>query len=217
MRLWWAALLVATACAACDEPARFLPSHTIGDMLDVRDDSAVIRTGRVGSGQFEGTGTYALVDVGNPLSVDVEATLEGDLLDGDGNRAGALNRESLRIPAGAQRTFALVHHTAPVPSAIGADVRVSTARLAAHAPTIGMSDANVYEDGNRVVVAANLTNKLERETIVVVIAGFYDGDGHIMQRPHSVIRIPGELTKPARFVGPDGSRSGYLFVGEQIH
>jgi hypothetical protein len=205
------------ALGACGQPARFDPTQLGSGAVVVRRAGIVLASGPVGSGSFAGRGTWALVDVANPLSVDVLATLEGDLLDAGGRPVGRLNRDSLRVPAGAQRTFALVHHAGEVPAATGADVRVHSVQLARHPPTVSMRDAHVYRDGDRVVVAANLTNDLERETIAVVIAGFYDGDGRILQRPHTLLRIPGGVTHPARFVGPDGSRSGYLFLGEQIY
>jgi len=215
LRLALAVLVLLGACEG--KQLGFKPSHIGGSFLQVRHDTSVLLSGAVGSGQFEGTGTYVLVDVANPLSVAVIATLEGDLLDANGTVVGALNRDSLRIPAGAQRTFALVHHAAQVASAVSADIRVSHAQLANYEPTIGMSDANVYEDNDRVVVAANLHNDTDKETIVVVIAGFYDAAGKIMKRPHTVLRIPSAVTSPARFVGPPGSKTGYLFLGEQIY
>lgn len=216
-RLALAVGLLAILGGCADRKVGFKPTHIGGSVLDVRRDGAVLMSGSVGSGQFERNGTYVLVDAANPLSVDVIATLEGDLLDASGKPVGALNRDSLRIPAGAQRTFALVHHAGEVPSAVSADIRVVQAQLAKYRPTIGMSDANVYQDGDRVVVAANLHNDTDKETIVVVIAGFYDADGRIMKRPHTVLRIPATVTHPARFVGPPGSKTGYLFLGEQVY
>lgn len=211
------ALAVLVLVGGCDNKSGFKPSHVGGSVLEVRRDASTLLSGSVGSGQFENKGTYVLVDVANPLSVGVIATLDGDLLDAHGKKVGALNRDSLRIPAGAQRTFALVHHSAEVPSAVSADIRVVHTRIAKHRPTIGMSDANVYQDGDRVVVAANLHNDTDKETYVVVIAGFYDASGKIMRRPHTVLRIPSTVTHPARFVGPPGSKTGYLFLGEQIY
>lgn len=211
------ALAALALLGGCENQEGFKPSHVGRSALEVRRDGATLVTGSVGSGKFEKTGTYVLVDVANPFSVAVIATLEGDLLDANGNKVGALNRDSLRIPTGAQRTFALVHHSGEVPSAVSADIRVAHTQIAKYLPTIGMTDAHVYQDGDRVVVAANLHNNTDKETIVVVIAGFYDASGKIMRRPHTVLRIPSTVTHPARFVGPPGSKTGYLFLGEQIY
>ncbi len=211
------ALAVLVVLGGCDKKSGFKPSHVGGSVLEVRRDASTLLSGSVGSGKFEQRGTYVLVDVANPLSVDVIATLEGDLLDAKGTKVGALNPDTLRIPTGAQRTFALVHHSKEVPDAVSADIRVAHTQIAKYRPTMGMSDANVYQDGDRVVVAANLHNDTDKETIVVVLAGFYDASGKIMKRPHTVLRIPSTVTHPVRFVGPSGSKTGYLFLGEQIY
>ncbi|RMH45030.1 MAG: hypothetical protein D6689_00950 [Deltaproteobacteria bacterium] len=212
-----AGLALALWAAACGEPPRFDPTELGGWAIDVHADGAVVRHGRIGSGRFESRGTYVLVDVDNPLSVDLDVTLEGDLVDAHGDRIGALNRDALRIPARDFRTFALVHHDGEVPAATGADIRVVDARIARFpADTVRMHDTHGYRDEGRAVVAANFTNEGERETIVVVIAAFYDRDGHIMSRPHTILRIPSGVTHPARFVGPPGSDRGYMFLGEQV-
>ena len=209
-----ALVLSAVVSVGCSEQARFRPSQIGGAGLDIDRAGAVIRHGNVGAGRFQGEGTYVLVDATNRLATDVDVSLEGELLDSQGRAIGALNPDSLRIPAGAQRTFALVHHAGKLADAASADIRVGLVQVAHYALPVHTIDGNVYQDGERVVVAANVVNDTEREIIAVVIAGFYDDSGRIMQRPFSAIRLPPKLTKPARFVGPDGSTRGYLFVGQ---
>jgi hypothetical protein len=215
-----AAVLVcsgATGVLACDQGGHFRASHVGGSFVQVQRDRLVIQHGVIGAEPHKSEGTFALVDAHNPLEVDLHVTLGGELRDAAGHPLGTLNPESLRIPAGGQRTFALVHHRAKLPSARSAEVRVLSAQLATHPPGIELADANVYRDGERVVVAANLINRSEREAIVLVFAGFYDRVGALLQRPFSVVRIPGKTTRPARFVGPNGSAKGYLFVGDQVY
>lgn len=215
-----ACLVLAIASASvggCRRRGRFHPSWVGVSAIEVRRAGAVVRDGIIGAGRYKGEGTYVLVDAVNRLSVDVDVALDGELLDEAGAALAVLDRDSLRIPAHAQRTFALVHHTGRVAGAARARIRVSGTRLSRHRLPVHMRDTHVYQDGDRVVVAANVTNEVDRELIVVVIAGFYGADGAIVERPFSVIRIPPSMTKPARFVGPAGSVRGYLFTGDLIY
>lgn len=183
--------------------------------VEVRRETAVIQHGPVGAGRHRGPGSWVLVDVANPLDVDVHVELEGDLLDSAGRPIAQLNAASIRIPAGGLRTFALVHHLREVRAARGADIRLADVQLARFPPTIQLADAHVYQDGDRVVVAANLDNQSDREVLVLVAAGFYDAEGGLMKRPFTVLKLAPEGRKPARFVGPDGSAQGYLFVADE--
>ncbi len=209
--------LTLSSTVGCDGPNRFKPTQMGGGVVEVHAADAVLTHGEVGAGQFKGPGTYVLVDALNPLGVDLEVTLGGDLVNGAGERVGALNRESLRIPARGRRTFALVHHDGQVTAATGADIRVEASQIAKHPPAVTLADANVARDGDRVIVRANLINETDREVITVVVAGFYDENGKIMNRPFTVLTIPGDWKTPAQFVGPHGSAKGYLFVGEQVY
>jgi hypothetical protein len=64
------------------------------------------------------------------------------------------------------------------------------------------------------VVTGAAINTAERPVKAVVIAGFHDADGAPMKRPFTELTIDGGGRYPVRFVGPDGSESGYLFVGD---
>ena len=219
MRSAIAALAIAAALSAigCESPDGFDPTAVGRHFVEVRRDAAVIQRGKVGAGRHEGPGTWVLVDVANPLDVDVHVQLVGDLLDARGRAVGVLNEESLRIPAGGLRTFALVHHLRDVPEAAAADIRVQDVRLAKYPPAVTLSEQNVYRDGDRVVVAAHLNNTTDRELIVLVVAGFYDAGGRVMKRPFTVLKLRPNAKEPVRFVGPDGSAAGYLFVAEEVH
>jgi len=206
------AAIALIAAAGCERSARFHLSEIGSELIQIRTADATIAHGKVGVGRHEGRGTFALVDAVNPLPVALDVSLAGDLLDANGAPVARLNPESVRIPARGQRTFALVHHLREVPEAVAVSVRVHDSRATLHPAPISVSDEHVYRDGDRVVVAANLHNEADRQAIVLVAAGFYDRDGRIMKRPFSVLKIGADRTHPARFVGPDGSASGYLFV-----
>jgi len=211
------AILALALLAACDSRGGYRPNQLGPSVVEVRRAGAVIDHAPVGAGKHKGPGTYVLVDVNNPLSLEVHVTLEGDLLDREGRVLAELNPDSLRIPPGGLRTFALVHHRGEVREAASADIRVRDVVLAVHPPPIAVTDAHIYQDGDRVVVAAYLNNPSDREATVLVVAGFYDGQDRLMKRPFSVLKIQPESRQPARFVGPDGSASGYLFVGDQAY
>lgn len=207
-----AAVALSAACAdsAGSYSVRTLP----GGSVEVDASSLMLRTSEIGYRGQSRPASTALVDVRNPLSVPVEVELVGALRDGAGKAVGELHPDSLRIPAGGQRTFALVHHAGAVESAVAADAVVRRARIARFDEPVAVKDGNVYRDGNRVVVAANIENLVDREAYVIVIAGFYDGEGRIVKRPFTVLRLQPMATMPARFVGPAGSESGYIFVGD---
>ncbi len=60
-----------------------------------------------------------------------------------------------------------------------------------------------------------VVNTADRPCTAVVLAGFHDRDGTPMTRPFSVFPMGGKIERPARFVGPPGSTSGYSFVGKR--
>jgi hypothetical protein len=64
------------------------------------------------------------------------------------------------------------------------------------------------------VVTGMIENPGDRTCLAVVLAGFHDADGVPMTRPFSLFQIGGGHDKPARFVGPEGSRRGYLYIGD---
>jgi hypothetical protein len=209
-----AAALVAVVAVGCSRERsddRRLPD----DVLRVHLDRLVLAHGTIGAGRLAGPGTYVLVDAENTLDTDVHVTLVGDLVDANGAPIASLVPDTLRIPPRGVRTFALVHLRDEIRGAASAAIRVGDVRAATERPAIEITDGNVYRDGDRVIVAGNLVNRTKHEAIVLVMAGFYDGDGRIMRRPFSAMSIPGGATRPARFVGPDGSAKGYLFVGSE--
>src|SRR5687767_5727490 len=95
------ALGLSGACRS--EPARSLDLELIRVSADAR-----MRTDTVGDGAFQDTATFVLVDAENRAAEGAYATLGGALVDAAGADVGTLKPQSLWIPAGASRTFALV-------------------------------------------------------------------------------------------------------------
>jgi hypothetical protein len=51
----------------------------------------------------------------------------------------------------------------------------------------------------------------------MVIASFHDAEGRPMTRPFSMIEIDRRASRPVQFVGPPGSKTGTIFVGDAIY
>src|SRR6186713_463411 len=95
------------------------------DTIDVDADRLAIKTGPVGHDKWKSEATYVLVEAKNTAERDLLVTLAADLVDADKKVVGKTRRESLRIPAGGSRLFALVDDKQTVrPAASGARVDV---------------------------------------------------------------------------------------------
>ena len=212
MRLWAAAiLLLAVACGKSD----WSGSEVSHDLVDVEADRLAIKTGPVGHDKWKSEATYVLVEAKNTAEQDLLVTLAADLIDADKKVVGKTRRESIRIPAGGSRLFALVDdRQAERKTATGARVDVRGAQTVSYQAPIVVTDGKVYFDQDRAVVAGNVFNNADREGKAIVIAAFYDQKGRPMQRPSTLFRLAGKGKRGTQMVGPPGSRSAYLFIGE---
>src|SRR4029079_16585378 len=105
MRFSAAAILVAlVACRGSD----WSGSEVSYDMIHVEADKLAVKTGPVVHAQGKSTATYVLVEAKNTDTKDLVVTLSADLIDADKKVVGKTRRESIRIPAGGSRLFALV-------------------------------------------------------------------------------------------------------------
>jgi|GEM_PF-2451239 len=208
--------VLALLLVACERPAS-APRAIDRALIAVRADQLTLRTDSIGIDRFASQATFALVDADNLGDADADVTLGGVLVDADGQEVGQLRPESLRIPAHGRRTFALIDRNRVArPTATGARVDVRGAREPRFAEPVRISDGHVYRDGPRVVVAGMVTNPNDRPCIAMVMAGFHDQDGKPMTRPFSAFELGGNASRPTRFVGPDGSEVGYIFVGDIV-
>lgn len=198
--------------AGCRKHAEPEVSHV--DDIRIEGEQMTLHTGSVGMGQHQAEATYVLVDASNQGDEDLDVTLAGHLTDGAGQSVGELDRQSLRIPAGESRTFALVDEDKRQHKAGGARLRVSSASVAEHPESVKIEELHVYPDGDRVVVAAYVENKANVGASALVIASFYDRQDRPMKRPSSLFRLDRHSRRGVQFVGPPGSTRATMFIGQ---
>ena len=209
--------LATLSSAGCKKQDEWTRTEVSYDLIEVARNTQKVITGEVGVGRWNTMASYVLVDARNISDDDLLVTMGGTLDGEDKSVVGTLRRQSLRIPAGGVRTFALVDKNDQPRAASSATVAVVGAMKALHKPSVIVTDGNVYRDGDRVVVAGYVVNIADREVHVVVIAGFYDESGAPMRRPSTKYTLTGNGKRSAQFVGPDGSRSAYLFIGDAAY
>ncbi len=206
------AALVGAACSKTN-PARQLDLDAIAVTGDAR-----LRTDTVGEGQFASTATFVLIDAANNAPEGAYVTLGGDLTAAGGEVLGHLKPQSLWIPAGERRTFALVDtERVPRPASTSARIIVRGALVPDEPPKARIADLHTFDDYGKTVVQANLVNDADRLGQIMVIAAFHDADGRPMTRPFQLIEIDAKQTRPVQFVGPQGSKTGMIFVGDVIY
>jgi hypothetical protein len=187
------------------------------DAIRVTGD-ARMRTDTVGDGAFASNSTFVLVDAENTSSTGAYVTLAGELTDNAGGTVGVLKPQSLWVPGGERRTFALVDtERVPRPASTSARIKVRGAMIPDEPPRARIEQLHVFDDYGKSVVQANLVNDADRLGQIMVIAAFHDADGRPMTRPFQMIQIDRKQTRPVQFVGPQGSKTGTIFVGEAIY
>jgi hypothetical protein len=188
------------------------------DLVRVAADKLTLRTDTVGSGKWARKTTFVLVDAHNSHDKVLRVDIGGKLVDAEGTEVAPLKADSLVIPPGGDRTFALVDSEGKArPRATSAKVQVIAARTVDYEPNIKVTDGHVYMDEGRVVATAYVHNTHpERGAKVVVIAGFYDAAGKPMKRPYDVIVVQPKTKRAVQFVGPAGSKKGYVFIGQTV-
>jgi hypothetical protein len=212
MRISAAAILFALiACRGSDWSA----PEVSYDVIHVDADRLAVKTGPVGHDKWKSNATYVLVEAKNTDSKDLMVTLSAELVDGDKKVVGKTRRESIRIPAGGSRLFALVDDKqVERPTATGARVDVRGAEVVDYPAPFVITDGHVYSDQDRAVVAGYLLNNADRPGKAMVLAAFFDEKGRPMKRTSTLFDIAGKGKRGMQFVGPDASRGAYLFIGE---
>jgi hypothetical protein len=210
-----AALAVAALGGGChrSEPARNLDL----DLIRVSGD-ARMRTDRIGDGAFQDSATFVLVDAENRGGEGAYVTLGGALLDAGGAAAGTLKPQSLWVPAGEARTFALVDsERMPRPAARSARIEVRGALVPLDPPRARIEELHSFIDEDRVVVQAYLVNDADRMGKIVVIGAFHDDSDRPMTRPFELVEIGAKARRVVRFIGPPGGKRGTIFVGDVVY
>lgn len=203
-------LLVALVCVGCAKPEK---RQLDFDKIRVTSD-ARLRTDTIGDGKFTDLATFVLVEAENRADVGAYVTLAGELTDLDGTRVGELRAQSLWVPAGELRTFALVdRQRKPRPDAKAAKIYVRGAKLG-QPPPAHIEDPKQLVDGDKVIVQGVLANEAHRGGNIMVIASFYDEHDKPMTRPFSLLWVEKNGNQPVQFVGPPGSKRGTIFIGD---
>lgn len=176
--------------------------------------------------RFASEATFVLVDAKNPTPDGAYVTLAGDLLGEGGAKIGTLKAQSLWIPAGEIRTFALVdNQRVPRPATTSVKIVVTGALVTHDPPRMHVADLHSFVDKyteadkpvSRIVVQANIVNDAKRVGKAIVIASFHGADGRPITRPFQTLQLDAEQTTPIQFVGPPGSTTGTIFVGDIIY
>jgi hypothetical protein len=212
VRAW--VILLAVGIGGCAKSK----SHQLDlDFIRVSAD-ARLRTDTVGVGTFEENATFVLVDADNTAKEGAYVTLGGTLADTDGKQLGELRTQSIWIPPGQTRTFALVDkERKPRPASARARIVVKGALVPAVPPPYGVVEVKDWPQDDKAVVAGYVKNDAGTAGAIVVIASFHDADGRLMTRPYTMLRVPPHARTPVQFVGPPGSKHGTLFAGESIY
>jgi hypothetical protein len=195
------------------EPARNLDLELIRVSGDAR-----MRTDTIGEAAFEDTATFVLVDAENRAAEGAYVTLGGSLIDAAGAEAGTLRAQSLWIPAGASRTFALVDaQRKPRPEAKTARIEVRGALVPSDPPRAHIDELHSFVDEGRVIVQAYLVNDADRPGRAIVIGAFHDDTNRPMTRPFEIVEAAARSRQVVRFVGPPRSKRGTIFVGDVVY
>jgi hypothetical protein len=209
------ALAIPLCLIACGRGDDWSTPEVSYDLIHVEADRLSIKTGPVGHDKWKSNATYVLVEAKNTSEQDLQVTLSADLIDADKQVVGKTRRESLRIPAGGGRLFALIDDKqVERATATGARVDVRGAQTVSYPAAVVVTEGHVYFDQDRAVVAGYAVNNAEREAKAIVIAAFFDEKGRPMQRPSTLFRLAGKGKRGTQMVGPPGSRSAYLYIGD---
>jgi uncharacterized protein YdeI (BOF family) len=184
------------------------------DRIRVTTD-ARLRTDTVG--ERGARATFVLVDAENTSNEGASVTLAGELFDVGGAQLGELRAQSMWIPGGESRTFALVAHEGELPTATAARVHVRGALVPAAPPPAHVDDRHELVDDGKVVVQGVLHNDADRGGSIIVIGSFHDDGGRPMTRPFSVVFVPPHEQRAMQFVGPPGSKHGDIYVGDMTY
>lgn len=204
-------LLVLVACAKSE--SRQL-DH---DLIRVTKD-ANLRTDTIGDGKFTELATFVLVEAENTSKEGAHVTLGGELADERGATVSQLRAQSLWIPAGEMRTFALIDkQRKPRPTAKAARVFVRGAMVPKHPPPMTVEGIREIPDGDKLVVQGTVKNPIAHGGNVLVYATFWAADGKPLTRPFTPIWVEASASQPVQFVGPSGSKRATIFLGDQVY
>jgi hypothetical protein len=178
----------------------------------------VVRTDTIGDPRAGTRATFVLVDAINTSSRGAYVTISGTLRDRGGADVSSVKPQQLWMPAGEERTFALVDaELAERPTAWTVRVVVERAWIPSTPLTLRVEDVRERDDYGKVVATGVVVNDEPQPAMVTVIAAFHDGDRRPMTRPFDVIVVGPHERKAVQFVGPQGSKRGAIFLGDATY
>jgi hypothetical protein len=187
------------------------------DFIRVSTD-AKLRTDTVGVGSFEETATFVLVDAENTSKEGAYVTLGGKLADASGQKLGDLRAQSIWIPPGESRTFALVDkERKPRPASARARIEVKGALVPAVPPPYRVVDVKDWPQDDKVITNGVVENDADVAGAIMLVASFHDAEGRPMTRPFTLLKVAPHGKTLVQFVGPPGSKHGTIFAGESIY
>ncbi|MBP9085251.1 MAG: hypothetical protein KBG15_03995 [Kofleriaceae bacterium] len=205
-----AAVLILSACNRAPTL-----QHLDKNKVDV-NTNAQLRTANIGRGRFVSLATFVLVDAINETGQDAAVTLGGVLVDHAGAKLSELRPESLFIPKGDKRTFALIdNNNTAQPTAVGASVVVRSA-IVPTPSSLQVSQQRTYDDFGKLVLDGWVHNSSEHNGKVIVLATFYDANEVPLTRPNTLLPIGGGATRAVQFVGPPGATRAVMYLGDQV-
>ena len=191
------------------------------DYWDARTGGSWRFTGTAGGAEYAFRGCFHEVRPGlivqtltyeaDPDGVALETLWFEDL----GGGRSRLRAQSLWIPPGEQRTFALIDKERQArPTAAAAKISVFGASVPASPPRIHVDQIREIPDDGKIVVQGVLANDADRAGNIIVIASFHDAEHRPMTRPFSLLHVPAKTTQNVQFVGPPGSVAGTIYFGD---
>jgi hypothetical protein len=82
---------------------------------------------------------------------------------------------------------------------------------------VRVDDLHRYDDYGKQVIAGTVVNTADRPGKVIVIASFHGADGRPMTRPFTLLALAPNATQNVQFVGPQGSTTSDLYVGDTVY
>jgi hypothetical protein len=191
--------------------------HLDKDKIEINTNAEII-TDSIGQGKYETTATYVLVDATNRTGREAFITLAGSMSDASGALIGPLRPESLRMGDGESRTFALIDDkNLPRPNAKAVSVVVKSVIVPEPAAPVRISNQTSFDDYGKMVIRATVSNDAKISGSIIVIASFYDANHRPMRRPFSLLTMGGNVEREVQFVGPPGSTTATLFLGDIVY
>lgn len=212
------AAALSLALVGCKKSASWGGKKLDASAVHVATDRLHLRQVKVGlEPQHQSVATVVMVDVRNDHDKDVDVTLDGKLFDAGNKPIGTLTKQSLRIPKGATRLFALVDSEAKErKAAAGASIEVEGVHEVKSASEIHISGVKVYKDKNvdRVILQAKVDNTGKASVRTLILCAFYDKDNVPLSRPFSELRLKVGESQAVQFIGPEGSVRADIYPGE---